>query len=100
MQAEKPNELVLVLTENFFRPYRGPSQEFAAVVKLKGGNAAQSIALDPQDFQTTAGQALAGWQNVDILSLRAYHENNGKLLGSKTWAGDPPQFRKLWWQGS
>ena len=41
VQAEKPNELVIVLTENFFRSYRGKQQEFVAVVKLNGGKDTQ-----------------------------------------------------------
>ncbi len=99
VQAEKPNELVIVLTENFFRGYRGKSLEFVAVVKLKGGTDTQTVALEPKDFRTSEGAALASWQNVDLLSLRAYYEKGGKLLGSKSWAGGQPVFKKLWWQG-
>ena len=36
VKTEKPNELVVVLTENFFRSYRGKQQDFVAVVKLGG----------------------------------------------------------------
>ncbi len=98
VQAEKPNELVIVLTTNFFRHYRGKSQEFVAVVKLNGGKDTQTVALEPKDFKNDEGTALASWQNVDLLSLRAYHEKNGTLLGSKSWAGPQPVFRKLWWE--
>ncbi len=100
IEAEKPNELVVVLTENFFRSYRGKSQEFVAVVKLNGGKDTQSVSLEPKDFRTSDGEALSSWKNVDLLSLRAYYEKVGNLLGSKSWAGGQPQFRKLWWQGS
>jgi dienelactone hydrolase len=100
VQAEKPNELVVVLTENFFRPYRGKSQEFVAVVKLNGGNNTQSVSLEPKDFKTSDGEALSSWNNIDLLSLRAYYEKDGKLLSSKSWAGGQPKFRKLCWQGS
>ncbi len=99
MDAEKPNELVIVLTENFFRSYRGKTQEFAAVVKVNGGRETQAISLEPRDFKTSDGEALASWKNVDVLSLRAYYEKDGKLLGSKSWVGGQPQFRKLLWQG-
>jgi hypothetical protein len=99
IQAEKPNELVIVLTENFFRSYRGKSQEFVAVVKLNGGKDTQSVSLEPKDFKTSDGEALSSWKNVDLLSLRAYYEKDGKLLGGKSWAGGQPKFRKLWWQG-
>ncbi|MFO0806121.1 MAG: acetylxylan esterase [Gemmataceae bacterium] len=100
VQADKPNDLVIVLTENLFRSYRGKSQEFVAVVKLNGGKDAQAVSLEPNDFKTRDGEALSSWKNVDLLSLRAYHERNGKLLGSKSWAGPQPVFRKLWWNGN
>lgn len=99
VEAEKPNELVVVLTENYFRSYRGKSQEFVAVVKLNGGKESQTLSLEPKDFKTSDGAALASWQNVDVLSLRAYYEKGGKLLGSKSWMGGQPKFRKLWWDG-
>jgi len=98
VQAEKPNELVIVLTENFFRFYRGKSQEFVAVVKLNGGTDSQKVSLDLGDFKTIDGEALSTWKNVDLLSLRAYYDKGGKSLGSKAWAGGQPKFRKLYWQ--
>lgn len=33
----------------------------------------------------------------DLLSLRAYNEKNGKLLGSKSWTGPQPKFHELLW---
>lgn len=98
VRAEKPNELVIVLTENFFRSYRGKSQEFVAVVKVNGGKDTQAVSLEPKDFKTSEGAALASWKNVDLLSLRAYYEKNNKLIGSKSWMGPQPIFQKLWWQ--
>ena len=99
VRAEQPNDLVIVLTENFFRQYRGKMREFAAVVKLAGGQATQTVALEPKDFLASDGAALSTWQNVDLLSFRAYSERGDKLLGSKAWAGPQPVFTKLWWQG-
>ena len=99
VQAEKPNDLVIVLTENFFRSYRGKSQEFVAIVKLDGGKAVQTMSLGLTDFKTIDGESLSSWKNVDILSLRAYYEKGDKLLGSKSWAGRQPVFQKLRWQG-
>ena len=96
VQSEQPNELVIVLTENFFRSYRGKSQEFVAVVKLKGGKA-ETLSLTPDDFRTTDGETLLSWKNVDLLSLRAYYERDGKLLGSKNWTGPQPKFHELRW---
>ena len=98
VQAEKQNELVIVLTTNFFRSYRGKSQEFVAVVKLNGGKDTQIVVLEPKDFKTSDGESLSSWSNVDLLSFRAYYDKGEKLLGSKSWAGPQPVFRKLWWQ--
>jgi hypothetical protein len=100
VQAVKKNELVVVLTENFFRSYRGKSQEFVAVVKLDGSKDPQTVSLGLKDFKTIGGESLSSWKNVDVLSLRAYYDNGEKLIGSKSWSGPQPVFRKLWWQGS
>lgn len=98
VQAGRANELVVVLTENFFRPYRGKQREFAAVVKLRGGKGPQTVSLEPKDFTTGDHEALWSWDRIDVLSFRAYHERGGKLLGSKSWAGPQPVFRKVWWE--
>lgn len=100
VEAEKPNDLVVVLTENFFRSYRGKMQENVAVVKLNGGKDMQTVTLEPKDFQTSDGVALSSWKNVDLLSLRAYYDKGEKLVGNKSWAGPQPVFKKLWWQAT
>lgn len=99
VQAERPNELVVELTENVFRPYRGRQREFVAVVKLDGGNEGQTVSWTPGDFKTGDGEALPSWNHVDLLSVRAYYDKGDRLLGSKSWAGGQPKFRKLRWQG-
>jgi hypothetical protein len=53
--------------------------------------------LTPNDFSTTEGKRLPSWENVDLLSLRAYFEKDGKLLGSKRWEGRQPIFYELRW---
>jgi dienelactone hydrolase len=98
VRAEKPNELIVMITENFFRSSRGRSTEYAAVVKLTGGEDYQTVKLSPSDFHSLDGNtSLTSWQHADLLSLRAYVEKNGTLLGSKAWAGRQPQFRELRW---
>ena len=97
VQSENDNQLVIILTENFFRSYRGKQKQFVAVVKLRGGET-EMISLTPNEFRTTEGEKLSSWANIDLLSLRAYYENEGTLLGSKSWAGARPVFRKLYWQ--
>jgi len=77
----------------------GSMQVLVAVVKLAGGNDAPSVALEPKDFLASDGAALSAWQNVDLLSFRAYSERGDTLLGSKAWRGPQPVFTKLWWQG-
>ena len=98
VQTEKPNELVIVLTENFFRQYRGKQREYVAVVKLNGGSDTQAVTLAPKDFKDSDGEALSSWKHVDLLSFRAYSDKSGKLVGSKNWAGTQPVFKKMWWQ--
>lgn len=97
VQADKPNELVVVVTENFFRSYRGRSQLYIAVVKLNGGKEAQTVMLEPQDLKTSDGIALDSWKSLDLLSFRAYYDKGEKLLGSKQWAGPQPKFQILRW---
>lgn len=98
LEVERPNALVIVLTEDFFRSYRGRQKEFVAVVNLSGGKEPQTVSLEPTDFRIAEGEALSSWRNVDVLSFRAYFDKGGKLFGSKNWSGPQPVFRKLWWQ--
>ena len=97
VQSENENELLIVLTENFFRSYRGKSQEFVAVVKLNGSKS-ETVSLTPSDFTATTGEKLLSWKNIDLLSLRAYFDKDGTVLGSKSWQGPQPKFLKLYWQ--
>jgi dienelactone hydrolase len=99
VQADEPNDWVIVLTENYFRSYRGKQREYTAVVRLTGGEAVQAVALKPADFIAEDKKQLASWAEVDVLSLRAYYEKSGTLLGSKSWKGRQPVLHKLWWQG-
>ena len=66
-----------------------------AVVKLNSGSDMQTVLMEPGDFKTIDGEWLTSWNNVDLLSLQAYCDKGGKLLGSKSWAGGQPKFRKL-----
>jgi dienelactone hydrolase len=100
VQVEKPNELVIVLTENFFRQYRGKQKEFYAVVKLCGHEGTQTVTLEAKEFNASDGEALACWRNVDLLSFRAYYDKGEKVIGSKSWAGPQPAFGKLSWKSA
>ena len=98
VQADQANPLIIVLTENFFRSYRGKQQEFIAVVPLDGGPQSQNILLSPDKFQTSDGTPLNSWKQLDILSFRAYYEQGDLLLGSKSWVGKQPVFKKIEWR--
>ena len=100
VQAEKPNEMLIVLTENFFRPYRGKQNEFVAVVKLESGHETQTVRLEPTAFEAVDGEVLFSWKNIDLLSVRGYYEKGDKLIGSKNWAGRQPAIKKLSWSDS
>jgi hypothetical protein len=98
VKTEKPNQLIVVITENFFRSYRGKQQELVAAVNLPGGDQWHTLSLLPQDFRPLDGEGSpASWQTVDLLSLRAYVEKGGKLIGNKAWAGPQPMFHNLRW---
>jgi hypothetical protein len=97
-QSQQANELIIVLTENFFRQYRGKQQEFVAVAKLAGGEQWQTVSLSPGEFRSVKGEdVLRSWANVDLLGLRAYYDEGGRFLGSKTWKGSQPKLRSLRW---
>ena len=99
VKSEQPNELVVVLTESFFRSYRGKQRQFVAVVKLTGGDKLQPILLSHSDFAAADGAAtLSSWRSVDLLSFRAYYDKAEKLVGSKSWAGPQPELRNLRWE--
>lgn len=100
VRADEDNELVIVLTENFFRSYRGKSQDWVAVVPLKGGEVWNDVRLTTDDFRSLDGdRSLQSWQEVDLLGLRAYHGDRRKqpTVGSMQWKGQRPKFRSLRW---
>ncbi len=98
VQTEQPNVLVMVLTENVFRSYRGRTREYIAELQLGGGSVTEILRLPLESFRTTDGEPLRSWESVDLLSLRAYFDKDGRTYGSRTWAGPQPVLQKLWWQ--
>lgn len=103
VKVKKANKLVVVVTENFFRPYRGKQEDFVAVVDLEGGNKWQTVKLSPSNFSSpTTKKSLSSWSQIDLLGFRAYYnKGRGKvLLGSIKWEGSQPEFRNLHWMPS
>jgi hypothetical protein len=98
VQSELANELVVVLTENFFRSYRGRQREYIAVVKLPGGAAAVTARLAPADFRTPEGDPLKDWEQIDLLSFRPYFERGTYFVGRRDWPGTQPVFSRLGWE--
>ena len=101
VRSDQPNELVIMLTENFFRSYRGRQQEYLALVSLAGGDDWQRVTLSPSDFTTPdKQQPLESWQQVDLLGLRAFYQQRGseKIFGSNRWKGPQPHFRNMRWE--
>lgn len=99
-KSEKSNELVVVLTENFFRSYRGKRRDFVAIIKLIGGDGWQPVRLKPSDFKAADGNGLLkSWEHLDLLGLRAYHDDRrtNVRFGSVQWSGKKPSFRNLRW---
>jgi hypothetical protein len=98
VRSDRPNRLVVVLTENYFRPYRGKQQDFVAVVDLKGGDW-QTVILRHGDFKTLDGRRLESWEHVDDLGFRAYYDEDGKIrVGSDQWSGVQPMLKNLRWE--
>jgi hypothetical protein len=101
VQSDQENELVIMLTENFFRGYRGRQQEYLALVPLKGGDDWQSVKISPSDFLTPdKQQPLTSWEQVDLLGLRAFYQQRGsdKIFGSNRWKGPQPRFQNMRWE--
>jgi hypothetical protein len=93
---------VIVVTESFFRPYRGPQRDHVAVVDLAGGDRPQTVELSPADFTPVdGGEPLGGWEQLDLLGLAAYYRAKGSetetVYGTTQWAGPQPTLRQLRW---
>ena len=100
VKTEKPNRLVVVITENFFRGYRGSRKgESVAVVELPGGSGWHEVSLAAGEFiHQESSKRLESWDVADLLGFRAYYgDRGGEVLGSVRWAGDRPEFRNLRW---
>lgn len=100
VRIEKPNQLVVVITQNFFRPYRGKKIDFVAVVSLKGGDW-DPVRLSPADFNSVSdGSPLTSWQQADLLGFRAYYNERREKakFGSPRWSGKQPDLRSLRWE--
>lgn len=103
--SQKPNTLVVLVVENFFRPYRGRNRKYAVEVKLTGNEEWQTVTLSPQDFRGTEdAEELVSWSHLDELGFVAQHRRDRRdkhaTLGASRWAGPQPVFRRLRWHGT
>ena len=99
VKSNAKNPLIVIVSENFFRSYRGKQQDYVATVPLSG-DGWQAVTLAVDDFASLDGnKQLASWDHLDLLGLRPYHDERGSGLrvGSDQWAGAKPQFRNLRW---
>ena len=99
VKTQRPNKLIVVVTENFFRGYRGRQRDLIAVVNLPGANKWHTVILDPSKFKTPDGRdSMKSWAAADLLGFRAYYgRRQGSVIGSTRWAGSQPEFRELRW---
>jgi len=87
VRAEQPNKLAVGLDNS------------AAEVALEGGDAWQSVVLEPADFLDVDNKPLADWKLIRSLRLGADQSLSGKTprkVGGN-WQGPPPEFRNLRW---
>ncbi|MBI1373797.1 MAG: prolyl oligopeptidase family serine peptidase [Phycisphaera sp.] len=100
LRSERDNELVVVLNENTWRGYRGPSRTYVAVAKV-GGGATRAIDLKPSDFiDAKYGKPLESWAEIDELGLMGRYEDDkhkGDDMYGANWQGPQPAFESLSW---
>lgn len=97
LSVQSPNDLVIVVTQNAYRSYRGVTGTYTAKVPLKGQDEVEIIELKTENFRDKDGKQLNSWANLDLISLRAYQEMGGQLIGRKDWKGQQPKFKKIYW---
>ena len=92
MRCDHPHQLVVGL------------DDYAAEVRVTGGNDWQSIVLQPADFRNAAGASLADWKGIKELRLGPQETLRGKIDGKEksvtlgaSWQGPKPKFRNLRW---
>ncbi len=102
VKVQADNPLVIVLVENFFRPYRGKQRDYVAVAQLRADAGWQTLSLASSDFRCPADRStLEGWRRLDLLGLRAFYSRarapDAAVMGTRTWRGPQPSFRNLRW---
>jgi len=92
VRCEQPRQLVVGL------------DDYAAEVRVTGGNDWQRIVLQPADFRNVAGASLADWNRIKELRLGPQETLRGKIDGKEksvtlgaVWQGPKPEFRNLRW---
>ncbi len=99
IRTDEPNQLLVIITENFFRSYRGKQRDLIAVVDLPGKGEWHTVSLPPALFKSVdQGDSLVHWRHADLLGLRAYYQDReGNRFGDAQWKGSQPEFSNLRW---
>ena len=98
IKTAKPNAMVVMITENFFRSYRGKKREWLAEIVLPGGADWHPVTLRPSKFKSLDGKkSLGSWDHADLLGFRAFLQVGDQVRGTRKWSGVQPELRQLRW---
>lgn len=98
LKMPKTNRLTLVVKQNEWRSYRGPSKTFVCEREIQGSDAVQTITFEARDF-TAADGPLKSWAQIDQLGICA--QNPVPASPAKKpplWNGPSMEFVRLEWK--
>ena len=91
------NYLSVVLQQNEWRSYRGPSRTFVCTREIIGAESEKVLTFQLSDFASPDGPPTS-WAELDQLGLCAHFVNPGSTAGKvPLWNGPGPQFLRLEW---
>ena len=87
----KTNHIVVTLTENEWRNYRGPKKIFVCDKEVVGDPGSQTVLFALSDFKNqTDGAPLKSWSQLDVLAIGPN--------STKPWSGAAPELLQLAWR--
>ena len=97
LKMPQTNYLSVVLQQNEWRSYRGPSRTFVCTREITGAESEQILTLELTDFASPDGPPTS-WAELDQLGLCAHFVSPGSTTGKvPLWNGPGPQFLRLEW---